>query len=65
MTNGGVMTANGDTQAAGERLLTADELAQMSGDGDRYELLDGELMISPRPSPLHRGLIISSPSRSS
>jgi Uma2 family endonuclease len=46
--------ARGDSAAAGGQPRTADELARMPRDGDRHELLDGQLVISARPSPLHQ-----------
>ena len=53
---GGRMSAeaNGDTKATGDQPPTADELARMPRDADRHELLDGALLVSPRPSPLHQ-----------
>jgi Uma2 family endonuclease len=39
--------------AAG-RPFTVDELDRMPDDGRRYELLDGVLVVSPRPSTVHQ-----------
>jgi Uma2 family endonuclease len=36
------------------QLFTVDELARMPDDGRRYELLDGVLIVSPRPRLLHQ-----------
>jgi Uma2 family endonuclease len=33
---------------------TVDDLAQLPDDGRRYELFDGELVVSPAPFPLHQ-----------
>lgn len=32
---------------------TVDDLAHLPEDGNRYELLNGELIVSPAPVPLH------------
>jgi Uma2 family endonuclease len=34
--------------------LTEDDLATMPDDGHRYELLDGTLLVSPAPIPIHQ-----------
>ncbi len=39
--------------AAG-RPFTVDELDRMPDDGRRYELLDGALIVSPRPTTVHQ-----------
>lgn len=36
------------------RPLTYDDLAAMPDDGRRYELVDGMLLVSPAPSPMHQ-----------
>jgi len=36
------------------RALTRDDLDAMPDDGHRYELLDGILVVSPAPSPVHQ-----------
>jgi Uma2 family endonuclease len=37
-------------------LFTAEDLAHLPDDGKRYELFDGELIVSPAPIPLHQGV---------
>ena len=41
-----------------ERPYTADDLAEMPDDGRRYEVLGGELIVSPSPSPRHQGVLL-------
>jgi len=36
------------------RALTVADLAAMPDDGHRYELIDGALIVTPAPSPLHQ-----------
>ncbi len=36
------------------RKWTVDDLAHLPDDGNRYELLNGELIVSPAPFPLHQ-----------
>ena len=36
------------------RPLTEEDLARLPDDGLRYELIDGELLVSPAPAPLHQ-----------
>jgi len=36
--------------------FTTDELDRMPGDGRRYELLDGVLVVSPRPGTIHQAV---------
>jgi Uma2 family endonuclease len=38
------------------RPFTVQELARMPDDGHRYELLDGSLVVSPRPGMLHQAV---------
>lgn len=38
------------------RALTYDELLHMPDDGKRYEIIDGELYVSPSPIPKHQEL---------
>jgi Uma2 family endonuclease len=40
------------------QLFTVDELDRMPDDGRRYELLDGVLIVSPRPRVLHQEVAI-------
>jgi len=37
-----------------DRVRTVEDLAYLPDDGKRYELLDGELIVSPAPFPLHQ-----------
>jgi Uma2 family endonuclease len=48
-----VMSTTGAWPPAGQ-LFTVDELDLMPDDGRRYELLDGTLIVSPRPRILHQ-----------
>ena len=36
------------------RRYTVDEVLAFPDDGNRYELVDGELLVTPTPSPLHQ-----------
>lgn len=36
------------------RELTRDDLATLPDDGHRYELLDGSLLVTPAPGPVHQ-----------
>jgi hypothetical protein len=38
------------------RPFTVEELDRMPDDGHRYELLDGSLVVSPRPGMLHQAV---------
>lgn len=40
------------------RRWTIDDLAYLPDDGKRYELLDGELIMSPAPIPLHQRAVL-------
>src|SRR5688572_627283 len=40
-----------------ERPYTADDLAEMPDDGRRYEVLGGELIVSPSPSERHQSVL--------
>lgn len=37
-----------------DRLWTREEVLALPDDGNRYELVDGELLVSPGPRPLHQ-----------
>ncbi len=39
------------------RPLTYDDLIQMPDDGNRYEIVGGELFVSPSPVPRHQELL--------
>lgn len=39
------------------RLLTADDLVDLPDDGRRYEIIGGELIVSPAPIPDHQRLL--------
>lgn len=41
------------------RPLTEDDLAQLPEDGLRYELIDGELLVSPSPARLHQRISVN------
>jgi Uma2 family endonuclease len=49
----GVVTIAEAWPAAGQP-FTVTELDRMPDDGRRYELLDGALVVSPRPTPIHQ-----------
>jgi hypothetical protein len=38
------------------RSFTVDELDRMPDDGHRYELMDGALIVSPRPTTVHQAV---------
>lgn len=40
------------------RTLVADDLASAPDDGHRYELLDGSLLVTPSPLPLHQRAVV-------
>jgi Uma2 family endonuclease len=51
----GAMTAeSGSVQLAHGRPFTVDDLAAMPDDGNRYELIDGMLVVSPAPGRRHQ-----------
>jgi Uma2 family endonuclease len=39
--------------------LTADDLANFPNDGKRYEIIAGELHVSPSPSPSHQTIVLN------
>lgn len=41
------------------RVWTRDEVLALPDDGFRYELVDGELLVSPSPRPLHQSALMS------
>lgn len=45
--------SSGATSLAGLR-LTAEEFFELSDDGNRYELIDGVVLMSPSPTPRHQ-----------
>ncbi|WP_157244316.1 Uma2 family endonuclease [Nonomuraea typhae] len=44
----------GDTVLPGKPPFTVDDLLEFPDDGNRYELINGSLLVSPAPSPLHQ-----------
>jgi len=40
--------------------LTYEDYVDLPDDGKRYEILDGELEVSPAPAPRHQGVSCSS-----
>lgn len=49
------MTADhADQSTAPKPPLTVDDLSRLPDDGNRYELLDGSLLVSPAPTPIHQ-----------
>jgi Uma2 family endonuclease len=48
------VVSNATGWPAAGRPFTVDELDRMPDDGRRYELLDGALIVSPRPSTVHQ-----------
>ena len=38
--------------------LTYADLAELPEDGKRYELLEGELIVSPAPTPRHQRVVV-------
>jgi Uma2 family endonuclease len=40
-----------------KRRWTVDDLADLPDDGQRYEVIDGELFVTPAPSPRHQDAI--------
>lgn len=41
----------------GKRLLTYEDLVQLPDDGNRYEIIDGELYVTPAPSRRHAEVV--------
>lgn len=42
-----------------EDWFTADDLDSMPDDGQRYELLDGEILVSPAPRVIHQNAVLA------
>ena len=53
----GSMTATTEPTGLPRRPLTVADLEGMPDDGHRYELLDGVLIVSPAPRPLHQRVV--------
>ena len=54
----GAMTAeSGPVQLAHGRPFTVDDLEAMPDDGNRYELIDGTLLVSPAPGRRHQTVV--------
>lgn len=51
------MTLVTPDEADVSRHWTVDDLAYLPDDGNRYELLNGELIVSPAPIPLHQDAV--------
>ncbi len=47
----------GDRPPAGEIILTYDDYAAIPSDGRRYEIIDGDLFVTPAPRPRHQKVI--------
>ncbi|TMR92301.1 Uma2 family endonuclease [Nonomuraea basaltis] len=47
----------GRTFLPGARPFTVDDLFKLPNDGNRYELFNGSLVVSPAPTPLHQDAI--------
>lgn len=47
------------TRPAPLPILTADDLAGFPNDGNRYEVIDGELFVTPPPSHAHQDVLAS------
>jgi Uma2 family endonuclease len=41
-----------------DRIWTLEEVLALPDDGNRYELVDGELLVSPSPRPLHQTAVL-------
>jgi Uma2 family endonuclease len=55
----GAMTAeSGPVQLAHGRPFTVDDLEAMPDDGNRYELIDGSLLVSPAPGLPHQTVVL-------
>jgi len=48
------MSSTPDRIPAGRILLTYEDYVGLPNDGKRYEILDGELFVTPAPVPLHQ-----------
>ena len=55
--NGGTMSVMTSVIPRG-RPFTVDDLEGMPDDGNRYELIDGMLHVSPRPAPVHQVVVV-------
>ncbi len=44
---------------AGEIILTYDDYAALPSDGKRYEIIEGDLFVSPAPKPKHQEVIVN------
>jgi Uma2 family endonuclease len=42
---------------------SVDDLARMPGDGNRYEIIDGELLVTPSPRYWHQLVLLALASR--
>jgi Uma2 family endonuclease len=44
---------------AGEIVLTYDDYAELPNDGKRYEIIEGDIFVSPAPRPKHQKTIVN------
>ena len=49
----------GMTTIPHDRAWTRDDLAALPDDGNRYEILDGTLLVTPSPTPYHQLALLS------